>query len=75
MNFAFRNILNCGINQYENSLENSDLIKNLDLEILIEETEFNKQKSSIIDNYEIELEIIKNIDKNNEDVIKNKINE
>ena len=26
-------------------------------------------------NYEIELEIIKNIDKNNEDVIKNKINE
>jgi len=75
LNFAFRNILNCGINQYENSLESSDLIKNLDLEILIEETEFNKQKSSIIDNYEIELEIIKNIDKNNEDVIKNKINE
>jgi hypothetical protein len=42
---------------------------------LIEETEFNKQKSSMMDNYEIELEIIKNIDKNNEEVMKNKINQ
>jgi hypothetical protein len=29
----------------------------------------------MMDNYEIELEIIKNIDKNNEEVMKNKIND